>query len=673
MRVSVTIILTILLIGTSLITSAQKYETRMRGCVTDNGIELRWAPVTPDTWRIGMTHGYILERFTIMKDSEILSPEEISKEHKVISGAFKPVPMEDWEPYAEDKYMAIAAECIYGEEEKTSVMSPQMVYELNLRRQQRFSFALFTADMSTMVAQMSGLAYSDKQVIRGEKYLYKVYVNDTIPQDTAMVYLDASVPSPLFRIPKPEVRWSNRFAEVKIDLSLLEGAFTSYIVERSEDNGKTFTSLSDVPSLSIDPAEDISRSIFIPDSLKDNDTKYIYRVYGIDCFGRRSEPAETDEGHGVMPLTGFPHITRCEVEDNNRVAIDWVFPDSLNLSTMGFRVYKQSGPKSRLKMIYEGNDSKERHFVDRLPGMTNYYKVSVYNHETENLMPLVSYAALVDSFPPMAPMGLEGVIDTTGLATIRWHSNNESDLAGYRVYTANRETDTYSLLTPDMMTDTVFSYNVSLNTLTHEIFFRVRAVDKRDNHSAPSQSIMLMRPDTIAPVAPVMKSALTHRGKASLQWVCSSSDDVIRHYILRKQTHADKYDTIAVMIDKQTSFDDKSASEGLNYIYAIFAEDSSGNISEMSSIYYRAEEQTADRVKVKCRQSAEGNNLTWSVESKHQIVEYIVSKSEDDAPLVPVTRTTKKEYTDTDIKLGHKYSYAIQLVFDDGTESGFYK
>ena len=127
------------------------------------------------------------------------------------------------------------------------------------------------------------------------------------------------------------------------------------------------------------------------------------------------------------------------------------------------------------------------------------------------------------------------------------------------------------------------------------------------------------------------------------------------------------------MIDKQTSFDDKSASEGLNYIYAIFAEDSSGNISEMSSIYYRAEEQTADRVKVKCRQSAEGNNLTWSVESKHQIVEYIVSKSEDDAPLVPVTRTTKKEYNDTDIKLGHKYSYAIQLVFDDGTESGVYK
>lgn len=666
-------IITALLMSAA-VASAQRYETRMQGCVGDGKIDLRWAPADYDTWQAGIKKGYVVERYTIMRGGEILSPEDIAKEHKVLGGAFTPAPLEDWEPFAEEKYAAIAAECIYGEDENVGVLSPKAAYQIHQRQQQKFSFALYAADMSVDVAWLSGLSYTDKAISKDDKYLYKVYVNDTTAQDTAMVFLNASTPTSIQRIPKPTVKWGNKTADISVDLGILSGVYTSYFIERSADGGKSFERLSEAPTVNIAQTGAKNTALSRRDTLPDNSTKFTYRVYGTDCFGRKSEPSVADEGHGVMPLTIAPYITHCEAEDNNRIEIEWAFPDSLNSSAEGFRVYKQSGPKSRLKKIFEGCDPQQRSFVDRMPSITNYYKVSVYNSERENLMPTVSYAALVDSFPPIAPVALEGEIDTTGIATIRWKANNESDLAGYRVYTANAKDDNeYSLLTTTMLTDTVFRHKVNLNTLTHEIFYQARAIDKRDNHSAPSKILVLMRPDTIAPVAPVMKSIEQKRGRPSLQWVCSSSDDIARHYLLRKEPRAEQYDTIAVFADAQITHDDKTAASGIDYIYAIVAQDRSGNSSRLSSAYYHTDEVAAEKVKIKSRIDNDGSHVSWTVDSNRGIAEYILFRAVNDDNLRIVARTTERTYLDADVKVNNKYTYAIKIVYADGTESGVYK
>ncbi len=654
--------------------SAQRYETKMQGCVGEGTIDLRWAPVDYDTWRSGLTNGYIVERFTIMRDGEILSREDIANEHRVLDGAFKPAPLEDWEPYSDDKYAAIAAECIYGEDAQGVVLTPHVAYQIHQRRQQKFSFALYAADMSKDVAWLSGLAYTDRSIVKGEKYLYKVYVNDTIPQDTAMVYLNASTPTPMYNIPKPSVKWGNRVAEISVNTTIIGGAYTSYDIERSSDGGKTFVALSETPSISFEPSNGRTSMFYRRDSLPDNSTPFVYRIYGIDCFGRKSAPSDADEGHGVLPLTVTPYIMHCEAVDNNKVEIEWAFPDSLNASAEGFRIYKQSGPKSRLRKIFEGNNSAQRSYIDLMPGMTNYYKVSVYNGERENLMQTVSYAALVDSFPPVAPVALDGKIDSLGIATICWKANDESDLAGYRVYTANmKDDDEYSLLTSALLTDTVYKHKVNLNTLTHEIYYQVRAVDKRDNHSKPSQTLMLMRPDTIAPVAPVMMLAEETQGHPSLQWICSSSDDVTRHYLLRKESRAEMYDTIYVFSDLQKTYIDKAANPGQDYVYAIMAEDRSGNRSRLSSTLYHSDVVVIDKVKIRTRKSVDGNNVTWTVESSRSVAEYIVFRSEDNGHMQIVARTSERSYHDKDVLLGKKYTYAIRIVYSDGTESGVYR
>ena len=153
-------IITALLMSAA-VASAQRYETRMQGCVGDGKIDLRWAPADYDTWQAGIKKGYVVERYTIMRSGEILSPEDIAKEHKVLGGAFLPAPLEYWEPFAEEKYAAIAAECIYGEDENVGVLSPKAAYQIHQRKQQKFSFALYAADMSVNVAWLSGLSYTD--------------------------------------------------------------------------------------------------------------------------------------------------------------------------------------------------------------------------------------------------------------------------------------------------------------------------------------------------------------------------------------------------------------------------------------------------------------------------------------------------------------------------------
>lgn len=666
--------ITAILLTVATATTAQRYETKLQGCVGNGEINLRWAPANYDTWQAGNTKGYVVERYTIMQNGEILSPTDIAKEHKKLGGAFTPAPLEDWEPFAEDKYAAIAAECIYGDESNVGALTPRSAYLRHQRKQQKFSFALYAADMSVNVAWLSGLSYTDKAINKGEKYLYKVYVNDTIQQDTAMVFLNASTPTPLHRLPTPTVKWGDKTADVSVDLTDLNGAYTSYFIECSADGGESFIQLSDAPTISIASSNSRSALLHRRDTLPDNKTEFIYRVYGTDCFGRKSEPSVADKGHGSIPLTATPRVTQCDVADNNRVEIKWEFPDSLNNSAEGFRVYKQTSPKSRLKKIYEGDDPKQRSYTDHMPNNTNYYKLSVYNAERENIMPGVSYAALVDSFPPAAPIALEGKIDSTGIATIRWKANDESDLAGYRVYTANMKDDNeYALLTPDILTDTIFRHKVNLNTLTREIFFQVRAIDKRDNHSAPSLPLMLMRPDTIAPVPPVMQKPEIRSGVPIVRWICSSSDDVVRHYLLRKEPQVELYDTIAVFTDKQQRYEDKTAASGQDYVYVIEAEDLSGYHSRQSSTYYHAEVAVTDKVKIKCREDSNGNHVSWTTETKRNVIEYVVLRAEVDDRMRIVARTRERHYLDTDIVMNKKYTYAIKILYSDGTESGVYK
>ena len=97
-----------------------------------------------------------------------------------------------------------------------------------------------------------------------------------------------------------------------------------------------------------------------------------------------------------------------------------------------------------------------------------------------------------DTFPPAAPQSLVAAVlpGPTGeakLVDLSWSINLETDLAGYRVYRSEQEGTQGELLTKELLPTPAYRDTSVHNGQTY--WYRVTAVDKAGNESAPSQPI----------------------------------------------------------------------------------------------------------------------------------------------------------------------------------------
>lgn len=652
----------------------QTYTTKMQHCVTGSGVVLRWAPADYATWRVADTMGYTIKRYTILRNGEVLAPEEIQNPANILTSHVKVAPLEQWEPHIDDKYVAIAAECIYGEAEETTATSmAKSIYQRYRLQQQRFAFTLYAADMSPKAAELSGLMFTDTRVNRNEKYLYHVFLAnlpDTIRQDTAMDFVNASIETPMANLPAPEAISADHAVKLQWDATIIRDYYTAYIVERSDDGGATFQALSDenVVSITGDSPRN-ANMVYYTDSLPVNNVPFLYRIRGVDCFGRISQPSDSVEACAAPPLDMAPTIVNYNVIDNRSVELEWAFPDSLESSVLGFRVYSQSGPNVPLRKIFDGNNPRQRRFTDLMPGMTNYYKVSAYNTETEKLSPYVTYVGLIDSFPPAPPVAVVGTIDTAGVATISWQANTESDLAGYRVYMSNLPNTEFALITNSIFNDTVFQTNVNLNTLTKKIYYQVRAIDARDNLSGPSETLELTRPDTIPPTSPLLRAITSDaNGFPKMEWVGSSSSDVAAHIVRRRQIDDSVYTNVWTAPQSTANmFVDSTADDLQTYLYQIVAVDESGNQSKPSEPRRYKVNLKKPRIALSVFKEVGRVTLKWS--SVPGVSYYVVFRAVGDEPLKPYSQSHESQFADMQMSIGDRLRYAVKAVYIDGSES----
>src|SRR4051812_622083 len=79
---------------------------------TKDAIYLRWAAATPNSWKINNKYGFILERYTVIRNKQMLPvPEKL-----VLSPTpIKPHALEEWETLAKkDNNAAVIAQALYG-------------------------------------------------------------------------------------------------------------------------------------------------------------------------------------------------------------------------------------------------------------------------------------------------------------------------------------------------------------------------------------------------------------------------------------------------------------------------------------------------------------------------------------------------------------------------------
>jgi hypothetical protein len=648
-----------------------------------DSILLRWAPNNSLLWEEANKTGYIIERITILRDEQLLP----NPEHKILTPSpLMPLPLDKWENAVKrNKYAAIAAQALFGETFDVKNKTNYDVYSVITKvkeRDTRFSFALFVADQSPEVAKLSGLWLTDTKVRTNEKYLYRVFIaQSTSKVDTGFVYTGSSeyqeLPKPLdlkaeFSGRKVTLTWNNLY---------FEHIYTAYILERSED-GKLYRSVTDEPIVNMIPTGKPNPQLFYKtDSLPEYNKKYYYRIKGINSFGEISEPSEIVSGEGHNAITFTPYFTEKNTIDNQKVYLKWVYPVEKNNEISGFKVSRSSNPKNGFKYIEDKISPETREYIDARPTLNNYYIISATNRFGDEVRSLPVLVQLIDSMPPSPPVNLQGSIDTTGKVTLRWKANTEDDIDGYRLYRANYAGEEYSQITTKPITDTCFIDSVTLKTLTKSAFYKVMAIDLRQNHSGFSKPLELKRPDRIAPVSPVFKTIVSSPDGVYLEWFNSTSTDVRSHLLYRSITHSKEWKLLAVFNapDSVTRYNDKEADSTDYCSYTLIARDESNLESKPATPVKGKKIDTGirpgiDKVFVDINREKGNIKLAWK-RPKGNIYRYIIyrAKGSDELAMYTSIPGNTDSFTDEKLQPNTHYQYSIKILYADGGQSGFSK
>ena len=143
-------------------TSENKQEIRVLSRVQKNKVLLRWAVTDALAWKKLNKYGYLIERFTIARNNKTLS----SPEKVILAKQYTPEPLASWETIIEtNENAAIIAQALYGEEfSVTGTDKLQSIVNLSEETEQRFTFALYTADKDFEIAKKAGLGFEDTNI-----------------------------------------------------------------------------------------------------------------------------------------------------------------------------------------------------------------------------------------------------------------------------------------------------------------------------------------------------------------------------------------------------------------------------------------------------------------------------------------------------------------------------
>ena len=638
-------------------------------------ILLRWAVTTAMAWKKLNKFGYTLERYTVSKDNKTLSvPEKI-----VLMQNIKPEPMETWENLIDtNDNAAILAQAIYGEGFKVGGTDKiQDIVNQSDEAEQRFTFALLTADNDFEMAKKAGLGYEDKTALKNEMYLYRLVSNVPV-QQLNIKYGNAFTGLKEYEeLPKPvdfNANFSDKGALLSWNFKILAATYGQYYVERSLDK-QNFERITQKPYTGMNQETSKTGVLIYADSISNN-KEYSYRIQGINAFGETGPYSVVASGLGKERLKHTAHLTTKNFIDDDSVKLTWEFPEEGNLEISGFELnLAENFEEANYKTVIKNIPTKDRTVTYNKLLVSNYFTLTALGKNGDKTTSFPMLVQPLDSIPPQKPIGLKAAIDSLGTVKLSWNKNKENDLMGYRIFRANNPNEEYSQLTISP-TEYEFYYDCAeLKSLNSKLYYKIIATDKRYNNSEYSEALMVKKPDVVPPTAPVFTNFEVKDGIVYLEWANSSSDDVQAQLLYRKENDEKEWKLILEDKNKLEKYQDKTVTAGNIYRYALFAIDDSKLISVPSPnvALEVPKSNLMPAIKGFYAQANTATNtidLSWSY--KEPNIEFFeLYKATGDQPLqlmqqvLPIT----KQLADPTITINTKYQYAIRAVFTDGSVS----
>lgn len=546
-------------------------------------ILIRWAINSPSEWQKANKKGFLVTRTTILRDGNVLSkPEKTLLTVKPLL----PDPLDSWlDLVQKDNNVAIIAQSIYGESfEVSAAKDGELAKIVNMADEldQRYTFALYAADMSFEGAVKAGWGLVDTNVKVNEVYAYQVSVFESpkVKESSYMIGLkDYSIlPAPTDFIAVPD----DRKVLLSWDYETFKRIYTSYMVEKSSD-GVNYSPIATTPLVNLnDKDEHPSKNMYYVDTLNVNDKAYQYRLYGITSFGEKGELTKPITTKGVAAIVTAARLVDYNIVNSNEVNLEWEYPAASEGFIQGYEINladNDRGPYKVVSKIIPASQRKLNYKESLYP--SNYFTISVVGKNNQRLTSQSMLVQPVDSIPPAKPLGLEGIIDSLGVVRLKWKPNQEKDLRGYRILKANTEGEEFVDIYHQSYVGDNYKDSVSLKMTNSKVYYRIAAEDMRFNISEPSDVLVLDKPDKIPPAAPIFKDYDNKEGKVYLKWIRSYSEDVVGYSLRRREKGQEKWVEIKQINDTIQEFTDDRVENRKTYQYAILAKDKSNNWSSL--------------------------------------------------------------------------------------------
>ncbi len=521
-------------------------EIKLMACSEGSHISLRWMCTDYPTWLKGCKNGYSLTRYTVLRDSQALSIEAIEASKLIMAPNILPLPEADWATFpATNNFAKVARHLLYEDSIKVEMTNnPTLADAVDLAETQegRFMFAAFAAEQDFEVATGMGLGYKDEQVDLKEVYIYQLQINGT---DTATAIRMAT--NDIFEFPAVEgliATGSDRVAMIEWSIEEIEVIYSSFDIERSTDS-IIFEKINETPFIFTTDTEEDTQVTF-KDELPDNSTSYYYRVIGRNSFGKQGPPSEAVKVKGVDPRLEMSLKIDSVACQDGQATLRWDnFDDSFESKIKGFYIYRSL---SSTEDFTAANTSMlpntARLFTDESPLLSGYYILRAIDNNDNLYESNVKLVQLPDSIPPAPPTGFSGLFLNPTRVKLTWEANVEPDLKGYRLFVGNRPNGNFTQITPQPVNQQQFVYEIAPEFLVDSIYFKIAALDFRENTSVFGTCLGMVRPDKIPPAKPVLQKVTPTPAGVQLGWRFSSSEDVVNHILQKKQLNGTEWETV---------------------------------------------------------------------------------------------------------------------------------
>jgi len=641
--------------------------------VREDSVVLRWAPSTPHGWRVANRTGYVVERRGREGQFVRLTSDTL---HPWLPMRF----IDEMRSHGNNPYLGLVLNALWADSALLGLEGADTLRENAARNVNLYGFALFAADNDPYVADAMGLRFVDRAVTRGERYTYRVRLNEERDYriDPATVDVDIR-PTPEG---PPPVNLSARALERRIELRWdpqQAAEYTGYLVSRSDDGGRTFRQINARPIVIVTGADTSVRAQGgYTDTSVAQYRVYVYRVQGITPFGERGTAADVRAFARDFTPPPAPRVHNPKQGGKAIVILEWDMP-ATSPDLAGFIVSRSALPDSLFHDLTSRPLAKSvRRFTDRKADPAEpYYIVTSVDTAGNRAPSFPLLGSLIDTLPPAVPTGLQGRVDAGGVVHLVWNRNRERDILGYRVLRANDLRHEFTQLTGKVWRDTAFADTVEVRTLTRFVYYRIAAVNAHFNHSRATAPLALRRPDAVPPEAPVFSDVSTGDSSVVLRWVPSASSDVAAHIISRRTSRTEEWKTLATLPRTAAIYTDRAVSQNVMYEYCIEAVDSSGLHSRPALTVQARPFDPGVRPPVTdlaatFNPKTKTVALTWTYGGNLPDGSYfLVYRSRNGAPLARYrsVASAQKSFTDGDVGEPGAYEYAVQFITRAGAQS----